>query len=197
MKNKINCQLSTFSYQKIANDKSQLVTTEQNNLQITDYQKKAFRLQSIYPICKAKALPYISIPNIKSLTSYFQPPASSFQLLAITLTNFIVFLILLPSTSFAWQVESIFGFTVDSEKGPVLGSFIDNILTFIYSISGILIMLRIILAGYEYMTSQGNPQLVKVAKDKIWHAVQGLLIVFSAFLFAKLIGGDLLINYLY
>lgn len=105
-------------------------------------------------------------------------------------------MVFLPSISLAWQVESIFGFTVDSQKTP-LGSFIDQLLYFIYSLSGSLILLRLVIAGYEYMSAKGNPQLVKQAKNKIWHAAEGLLIIIGAFLFAQIIGGDIVTNYLY
>lgn len=110
---------------------------------------------------------------------------------------FFLVLFVYPTFSFAWQVETIFGFTVDSEKGPVIGNFIDNTLNFIYALSGFLIILRLTLAGFDYMNSKGNPQQTKKAKDKIWHAVEGLLIIFGAFLFAQLVGGDILTKYIY
>ncbi|MEI6221316.1 MAG: hypothetical protein WCP97_00970 [bacterium] len=86
---------------------------------------------------------------------------------------------------------------MNSDKGPVVGAFIDGVLNVIYGMSGLLIVSRIVMGGYAYMNARGNPQEVKLAKKKIWHAVEGLLIIFCAFIFAQLVGGDILTRFLY
>ncbi|GEM_PF-2699130 len=105
--------------------------------------------------------------------------------------------IFFPSLVGAWQVESVFGVTIDSANGATMGNYIGVILGFIYSISAVLIVIRIIGAGYQYIQSNGNPQKIERAKHMLQHAFEGLAIIFLAVLFAQFVGSDLLTKYIY
>jgi len=106
-------------------------------------------------------------------------------------------LFLLPSLVGAWQVESVFGVTIDSANGATMGNYVGVMLGFIYSISGVLIVIRIISSGYGYVQANGNPQKIERAKHMLQHAFEGLAIIFLAVLFAQFVGSDLLTKYIY
>jgi len=68
--------------------------------------------------------------------------------------------------------------------------------TFIYSVvlglSGGIALILIIIAGYKYMASQGNPEAVKAATEGLTSAVIGLLFIIFAFVILQIIGVDIL-----
>jgi len=79
-----------------------------------------------------------------------------------------------------WQVETLFG-TVTSDD-MAFENFVGMLLNGLYSIIGLLTIIRIILGGYRYIQASGNPAEAKAAKRIILHAVSGLVLVFLAFL---------------
>jgi len=50
-------------------------------------------------------------------------------------------------------------------------------------------ILMIVVGGFQYMISGGDPSKIADAKDKIYSAVFGLLIIALAEVIAKLLGG--------
>lgn len=56
-----------------------------------------------------------------------------------------------------------------------------NGLNLLYMIAGIIAVLVIIIAGYMYVTSQGDSAVITKAKNTILYAVIGLIIIFLAF----------------
>lgn len=106
-------------------------------------------------------------------------------------------LFLLPTLAGAWQVESVFGVTIDSANGFIMGKYLDAMLGFIYSISGGLIVLRMMSGGYGYIQAGGNPQKIEKAKHTIKHAAEGLAIIFLAVIFAQVFSNNLVAGYLY
>lgn len=76
---------------------------------------------------------------------------------------------------------------------------IDNVLATVIkaflSLLGIIFVILIILAGYNWMTAAGEEEKVNKAKDTLKRAIIGLIIVASAyaityFVFTNLPGGD-------
>ncbi|MDP2585531.1 MAG: hypothetical protein Q8P29_01485 [Candidatus Levybacteria bacterium] len=68
--------------------------------------------------------------------------------------------------------------------------------TFIYSVvlglSGGIALVLIIIAGYKFMASQGNPEAIKSATEGLTSAVIGLLFIIFAFVILQVIGVDIL-----
>ena len=56
-----------------------------------------------------------------------------------------------------------------------------NILNTAYYLSGAIAVLIIVIAGFYYVTSAGNAEIVKKAKNAILGAVVGLLVIAMAF----------------
>jgi hypothetical protein len=58
---------------------------------------------------------------------------------------------------------------------------INNITTIVFSITGAISVLVITIAGFQYITSQGNPQAVGKAKNAIIYACVGVVVSILAF----------------
>lgn len=84
---------------------------------------------------------------------------------------------------------------VQTAIGPIStnpGALVGNVLQLIVGISGGAAVLLIIAAGYQMMTSQGNPEKVKEARERLTSAVVGLLFIFFSVTILQIIGIDLL-----
>lgn len=68
-------------------------------------------------------------------------------------------------------------------------SALHTILTTVYTVAGIICVLVIIAAGFMYVTSAGNAAAVKKAKDAIFGAVIGIIIIMLAFAITAFITG--------
>lgn len=69
-----------------------------------------------------------------------------------------------------------------------LSNFISIILTLITIVAGLATVISFILAGYGYITAEGNAQKLTNAGNKMTQAVIGLLILASAYVIAGIIG---------
>ena len=58
---------------------------------------------------------------------------------------------------------------------------VGSILNVVYSLIGIVAVIFVIIGGFKYMTSQGEPGRVQQAKNTILYALIGLVITVSAF----------------
>jgi hypothetical protein len=71
-------------------------------------------------------------------------------------------------------------------------SFITSVFTIVLGLAGGIALILIILAGYRYMTSQGNPEAVKAANEQLTAAIVGLLFIIFSFVILRTIGVDIL-----
>jgi hypothetical protein len=63
----------------------------------------------------------------------------------------------------------------------VLGeNTVTSALQIVFGLAGAIAFLIVVLAGFQYVISQGNPQATNKAKDTILYAVIGLVISLSA-----------------
>lgn len=69
-----------------------------------------------------------------------------------------------------------------------LTSFITNLVYLIMTLAGLFTLVNLIMAGYLYLGSNGNPQQIQAAGNKILQSLIGLVIVAAAFVIANLIG---------
>lgn len=66
-----------------------------------------------------------------------------------------------------------------------------DILDTVYFLAGAIAVLIIVIAGFLYVTSAGNPERVKRAKDALIGAVIGLVVIVLAFAITQFILGRL------
>lgn len=74
------------------------------------------------------------------------------------------------------------------------GSFTDiikNLLPYIFSIAGIILLLYLILGGLQLMFAKGDPKAVQASWMKITNAVIGFVIVFVAYWITQLMANVL------
>lgn len=68
-----------------------------------------------------------------------------------------------------------------------LGKGIERIVLFAVIISGLIFFVKLVMAGYAYLTSVGEPAKIQAATKEIANAGIGLLIVISTFFLAQII----------
>lgn len=66
-----------------------------------------------------------------------------------------------------------------------------GILDAIYFVAGAACVIVIIIAGYIYVTSVGNPTSVSKAKNAILYAVIGLVVIILAFVITRFVIGSI------
>jgi len=77
---------------------------------------------------------------------------------------------------------------IPSVKGSGFFTFLSTIFKFAGVVAGIIMVVQIIMAGFDYMSASGDPKKTEAAGIKIWNSVLGLIIVASAFLIAGIVG---------
>lgn len=70
--------------------------------------------------------------------------------------------------------------------------FIRALYSLLLSISGAIAVVLFIMAGYKYMTSQGEPEKIKEAQGEITSAIIGLLFLIFSMVILQVIGVDIL-----
>ena len=68
-----------------------------------------------------------------------------------------------------------------------IGHIIYRLIPYIFGIAGFLILIYVILGGFQILTSQGDPKAVASGQQKITYAVVGFLIMFTAYWVVRLI----------
>ena len=79
--------------------------------------------------------------------------------------------------------------TIGVPKVTNADNALSGLLTVVYGAAGILCVIIIVFAGYIYVTSDGNAQNVKLAKNAIIGAVTGLIVVIAAFAITQFVIG--------
>lgn len=76
---------------------------------------------------------------------------------------------------------------VEENASVSLAEFIQRLLTVFFGLLAVILVAILIYAGYQYMTSQGDPEKVQKATRTIRNAIIGLLIIAAAFAIAQFI----------
>ena len=69
-----------------------------------------------------------------------------------------------------------------------LGELISKALPYVFGIAGILLLIYLVLGGFQLMTSRGDPKGVAGAWSKITYAFIGFIIVALSFVLTRFIG---------
>lgn len=83
-------------------------------------------------------------------------------------------------------------FTAIGDIATDPSGFVTRIFGFLLSISGGIAVLMIIYSGYNFMTSQGNPETVKEARERLTSAIVGLLFIIFSLVILQIIGVNIL-----
>ena len=75
-----------------------------------------------------------------------------------------------------------------------LPDFISSAYNFALAIVGIVIFVRILYAGFLWLTAAGNASKAGAAKEKITNAIVGAILLFASYLILYIINPDLVRN---
>ena len=78
--------------------------------------------------------------------------------------------------------------TYQGANGEGLFMFISNLFKLAGVIAGIVLIFRLITAGYAYLSAMGDPKKFQQAGDTITQSILGLVIIAGAFVLAGLVG---------
>lgn len=78
----------------------------------------------------------------------------------------------------------------DGSIGGIIGAIID----ILFGAAAVVALIYIIIGGYNYITSSGNPEALEAAKGTIVNAIIGLLIVLASYLAIDLLLDSLKVN---
>jgi len=84
---------------------------------------------------------------------------------------------------------------IDTALGKIStqpAGFVKSIYSVVLGLSGGIALIMIIIAGYKFMASQGNPEAIKAATEGLTSAIVGLLFIIFAFVILQIIGVDIL-----
>lgn len=85
---------------------------------------------------------------------------------------------------------------VDTGLGIVISTepqaFVRSIFSLVLGISGGVALILIIISGYKFLTSAGNPETIKDATGQLTSAIIGLLFIIFSFVILQVIGFDIL-----
>ncbi len=96
-------------------------------------------------------------------------------------------------------MDKIFGTITDptgynSQQGSGLFLLLSNIFKLAGVVAGIFFVVQLILAGYGYLSANGDPKKTGEAWNKITQSIIGLVIVAAAFIIASVVGSILNID---
>lgn len=63
-----------------------------------------------------------------------------------------------------------------------------NLISVVLALAGIVVFVMLVLGGFKYMTSGGDPKATESAKGTVTHAIFGLVILIFAYVVLVLIG---------
>jgi len=86
------------------------------------------------------------------------------------------------ATTLALSALPVFAQTAPPGVPDDICVLIGSVLTFIYSIAGVIALVLLVLGGIQYMSSGGDKVAVEQARGRITSAIVGLVIVFGAWL---------------
>ena len=67
-----------------------------------------------------------------------------------------------------------------------------SIFTLVLGLAGGIALILIMVSGYRFMVSSGNPEATKAATEQLTSAIVGLLFIIFSFVILQVIGVDIL-----
>lgn len=69
-----------------------------------------------------------------------------------------------------------------------LGTIVSILVYYLLPLAGIVLLLFLLFAGFQFMTSGGDPKKVEQAKERLTSALVGFVIVFAAYWIVQIVG---------
>lgn len=75
-----------------------------------------------------------------------------------------------------------------------LNQLINNVLSVVFGVVGLIVLFQIIMAAYGYITSGGNKESIAAAQKRILYAIIGLVLLAFSYIIVSLLGNILGFN---
>lgn len=98
----------------------------------------------------------------------------------------------LPCAKYNDKKECVAVNTAIGDINTEPAEFVKRIFSLVLGMAGGIALILIIISGYKFMTSAGDPEKVKSATEGLTSAVIGLLFIIFAFVILQIIGVDIL-----
>lgn len=95
--------------------------------------------------------------------------------------------IILPGSNPAPIYGAIPTTTPGVYRFTTLGSIVGELLKYIFPIAGTLMFVFIIIAGFQWMTSSGDPKKVESARNRMTYAILGFVLLITSYWLAKIV----------
>jgi len=66
-------------------------------------------------------------------------------------------------------------------KFATIGDVLNGAIPFVFAFAGLGLLLMLLAAGFDYLTSAGDEKKLETAKQRLTYALVGFLIIFTAF----------------
>lgn len=76
----------------------------------------------------------------------------------------------------------------NGSQGQGLFDFLGNLFKLIGVVAGIYLIIQLILAGFQYLSANGDTKKTEQAWAQIWQSILGIIIIAAAFGIAGIIG---------
>ena len=76
-------------------------------------------------------------------------------------------------------------------SGEKIGVLLSEVLPYVFSISGIALLIFLMFSGFQYLTSGGDPKAIAQAQKNITYAMVGFIVVLASFWAVRLMGATL------
>lgn len=73
-------------------------------------------------------------------------------------------------------------FSIDSPIPGTIGGIIGNFIDIAFGLAGLVALFYLIIGGYKYITSAGNPETMEMAKATLTNAIIGLVVILVSYL---------------
>lgn len=83
--------------------------------------------------------------------------------------------------------KSGFNVSTDATTSPTIAKITGDAIGIVLSLLGIIFMILIIYSGFLWMTARGNEENVQKAKDIMFNAVIGVVVIFTAYAITSLL----------
>jgi NADH:ubiquinone oxidoreductase subunit 6 (subunit J) len=83
------------------------------------------------------------------------------------------------------EIDPLYGTDTATLEG--LNTIVYNLITVALYVGAILVFIMLLVGGFKYITSGGDPKAAEAAKKTITHAIMGIVLLVSGFLILRFI----------
>ena len=86
------------------------------------------------------------------------------------------------------NIDNQYSITGTVGKFTNIGAILNEAIPFIFAFAGIALLLMLLSAGFNFLTSAGDPKKIEAGKQRLTNAIVGFLIIFVAYWAVQMAG---------